>query len=235
MLLKSMTSGETNGDGERIDPRITRSRQWIENAFLELLWQDGFEAMTVRDIAKRAGVNRATFYAHFEDKYALFTHVLEKGLAETIQTRLPNKATFNQENLKLLVLALITFFELGNDAGCASGRNQPLKPMIESRVQEKIGELLLDWLRATPDLHLRATPELTATLVSWMVFGLGLSYVKSGNAKADHAEISKAVEVIMNGAFAEEEMKTNESKRAAFMSNATVHSGSKRYQTATVG
>ena len=201
MLLKSLTNGDSIGEAERVDPRTTRSRQLLENAFLELVWRDGFEAITVRDIAKLAGVNRATFYAHFEDKYALFTYTLHKGLAEIIQTRLPTDATFSQETLTLLVLALIDFFQRGNKSGCSSARNQPLRPMIESQVQEKIEQLLLAWLRATPNLHLRATPETTATLTSWMVFGLGLSYTKGENSKIDLAEINRAIEVILSGAI----------------------------------
>jgi AcrR family transcriptional regulator len=187
--------------GERVDPRITRSRQMLEQAFLELFFKVGLEAVTVRDITQRAGVNRATFYAHFEDKYALFTYLIEKRLDELIQTRLPKEATFTHGNLQLLVLALIDFFQSGDDSGCTSARNQPMRPLVESRAQEQIAALLLTWLRATPDLHLRSAATMTATLASWMLFGLSLSYVRSENPRADEAEISNAIGVILNGAF----------------------------------
>jgi AcrR family transcriptional regulator len=223
VLLRSSEVQRIIPGGERIDPRITRSRQMLEQAFIELLFQEGLEAVTVRDITQRAGVNRATFYAHFEDKYALFTHLIEKRLDELIQTRLPKEATFTQENLTLLVLALIEFFQTGNDSDCSSVRAQPMRPLVESRAQEQIAALLLAWLRATPNLRPRTTVAMTATLVSWTLFGLSLSYVRSGNQRADHAEISDAIGVIMYGAVDSEgnllEGKTSTFGHSKVMSN----------------
>jgi AcrR family transcriptional regulator len=195
------TSTQSQTASERIDPRIVRTHKMIENAFLELLWEVGFEATTVRDIAQRAGVNRATFYAHFEDKYDLFNYVLERGLANVIQTHLPADATFRQENLKLLLLALIDFFERGNELGCTSSRNQLMRPLIESRVQEEIALLLRRWLDATPGLLLRTTPAMTATLLSWALFGLGLAYTDKDNQRLDDHEINGAVAIMFNGAI----------------------------------
>lgn len=199
-----MIRDEDTADTARIDPRVVRTRQSIEDAFLKLMWRDGFEATTVRDITKEAGVNRATFYAHYEDKYALFNHVINKGLDEIIQTRLPEAATLSQDNLYHLVLALIEFFQRGGEDGCTTERDQPLRPMIESRVQERIAELLYKWLLATPNLALRTSPEITANLLSWSIFGLSLTQVKRNTSTIASAEIRTAVMVILNGIFIEE-------------------------------
>ena len=231
MLLRSSEVQTIDDNGERIDPRITRSRHMLEQAFIDLLFEKGLNAVTVRDVTERAGVNRATFYAHYEDKYALFTYLIEKRLDELIQTRLPKEATFTQENLTLLVLALVEFFQSGNDSDCSSARNQPMRPLIESRAQEQIAALLLNWLYATPNLRLRSTASMTATLVSWTLFGLSLSYVRSGNQRADHAEISNAIGVIMYGAVNSEEGlpggKTSNSSHDKLLSN------EKRYRTSS--
>jgi AcrR family transcriptional regulator len=40
-------------------------------AFGQLGTEKSFEVITVQDLTERATVNRATFYAHFEDKYIL--------------------------------------------------------------------------------------------------------------------------------------------------------------------
>lgn len=55
------------------DPRVRRTRQWLQEAFLELVLEKGFEQVTVNDITARAGVNRATFYKHYLDKWDLLT------------------------------------------------------------------------------------------------------------------------------------------------------------------
>ncbi|MGL3600309.1 TetR/AcrR family transcriptional regulator, partial [Veillonella sp. ZSJB6] len=53
------------------DLRITRTKQLIKSAFLELIDEHGFEAVTVKAITERAGINRGTFYSHYVDKFDL--------------------------------------------------------------------------------------------------------------------------------------------------------------------
>lgn len=59
------------------DPRVLRTRQLIREAFSDLLQKKGFDAITVKDIAQKSSINRATFYAHYEDKYALLEEITE--------------------------------------------------------------------------------------------------------------------------------------------------------------
>ena len=51
----------------RIDPRVTRTRKLLLDAFVSLQAEKAFDDITVQDIATRATVNRATVYAHFVD------------------------------------------------------------------------------------------------------------------------------------------------------------------------
>ncbi len=53
------------------DLRVQRTRNLIVEALIELTIQKGFAAVTVQDIVKRAGINRATFYRHYQDKFDL--------------------------------------------------------------------------------------------------------------------------------------------------------------------
>ena len=64
------------------DLRVVRTRQAIRNAFFELLEEKGFEAITVKDITTRATINRATFYAHYDDKFALMNALEEEMMQE---------------------------------------------------------------------------------------------------------------------------------------------------------
>lgn len=65
----------------REDPRITRTRKLIRDALSSLLAEKNFESITVQDIAERATVNRATFYAHFTDKFALLDAMIRDDFA----------------------------------------------------------------------------------------------------------------------------------------------------------
>ena len=64
MLARNPTQKVT----ERVDPRVRRTRELIVRAFDELVAEKGHTGLTVQEIAGRATINRATFYAHFADQ-----------------------------------------------------------------------------------------------------------------------------------------------------------------------
>lgn len=77
---------------EKIDLRILKTRRAIKEAFLALMYKDGFEAVTVQQILNGALVNRSTFYAHYRDKYDLRDRIedeLVDELAERAMESIP--------------------------------------------------------------------------------------------------------------------------------------------------
>ena len=67
---------------EHTDLRIQRTRSLLCDTLINLIDEKGFDAMSVKDIAERAMINRATFYRHFEDKYALVTYIFKEAIAQ---------------------------------------------------------------------------------------------------------------------------------------------------------
>lgn len=57
-----------------------RTDKAIMQAFIELLKEKSFEKITVQDILDRTPVTRATFYAHYHDKYEIAERMLEQFL-----------------------------------------------------------------------------------------------------------------------------------------------------------
>ncbi len=53
------------------DRRVQRTRNMLFEAFLDLMMEKGYDAITVQDIIDRANVGRSTFYSHFADKEQL--------------------------------------------------------------------------------------------------------------------------------------------------------------------
>lgn len=86
------------------DPRVLRTRQLINEAFRELLQHKGFDAITIKDIAQRATINRATFYAHYEDKYALLDEITEQAFHGMIPEQVVNAREFTGEICTQLIL-----------------------------------------------------------------------------------------------------------------------------------
>src|ERR1700677_4733063 len=54
-----------------VDPRILRTRKLLQQALAKLMEKKEFDAISVQDIAEQATINRATFYDHYPDKFAL--------------------------------------------------------------------------------------------------------------------------------------------------------------------
>lgn len=54
-----------------LDRRAARSRDLLLDALPALMAERGFERLTTQNIIDRAGVGRATFYAHFDNKEEL--------------------------------------------------------------------------------------------------------------------------------------------------------------------
>ncbi len=64
------------------DPRARRTRASLRAAVLDLATERDLGAITISAVAKRAGVNRATFYLHYPDVDALAADAMEEAVAE---------------------------------------------------------------------------------------------------------------------------------------------------------
>jgi AcrR family transcriptional regulator len=138
----------------------------------------------VRDITDRATVNRATFYAHFEDKYALFDHIVRESFKQALQNRLPESAELSKDNLKRLILAVCEYLsQLGKS--CASS-NEQYRPLVEGQVQTQLYELFLGWIKQLPveGADWPARPEIAASFLSWAIFGVGLQWSHNASPRS---------------------------------------------------
>ncbi|MEV0602384.1 TetR/AcrR family transcriptional regulator [Streptomyces sp. NPDC050315] len=67
------------------DPRAQRSRARLRTAILELVADKDPAAISMSEVAKQAGVNRATVYQHFPDVNALVTDAMDEAVAHVAQ------------------------------------------------------------------------------------------------------------------------------------------------------
>lgn len=70
------------------DRRSQRTRHLLSAAFVQLLREKGYSAITVSDIIARANVGRSTFYSHYHDKDDLFVNELDR-MIEALSHGLP--------------------------------------------------------------------------------------------------------------------------------------------------
>jgi AcrR family transcriptional regulator len=73
--------------GSRVQRRVARTKAAIEDAFVQLVLERGYERVAVEDISDRADLARATFYAHYPNKEAVLFSVSSR-LTEDLMRRI---------------------------------------------------------------------------------------------------------------------------------------------------
>ncbi|WP_315796025.1 TetR family transcriptional regulator [Paenibacillus sp. BIC5C1] len=93
------------------DMRTTQTKQSLINAFFYFVSVKDFEKITIADLTQEAKVNRATFYAHFKDKYDLLDYIMGDSAIMAIERRTLGVTKFNQESINQLILAVCDFYQ----------------------------------------------------------------------------------------------------------------------------
>jgi AcrR family transcriptional regulator len=71
--------------GSRVQRRVARTKAAIEDAFVQLVLERGYERVAVEDITDRADLARATFYAHYPNKEAVLFSVFNRFVEDLMQ------------------------------------------------------------------------------------------------------------------------------------------------------
>ncbi|GCE45224.1 TetR family transcriptional regulator [Thermosporothrix hazakensis] len=152
------------------DPRVQRTRQLLLQAFMDLVREkQNLHGISVQDITERARVNRSTFYAHFEDKYALVEDWLRGKFQRILAQKLPASSSLHADALATLLLSVFEFLALVRQHIRRS--DQQFEPLFEQGIQQEIYELLLRWLTASAPGARKKERETTAQVISWAILG----------------------------------------------------------------
>jgi AcrR family transcriptional regulator len=167
-----------------LDPRIKRTRQLLHRAFTELLSEKTFEEITVNDIAERSTVNRATFYDHFPDKFALLEDIIADSFQAMLEARMAGSIGTCPESVKQLIRAVCDFF--ADMASRCQKHQRQFTPVAESKIKSLLRDFLLIGLHETLPGASKSESELRATMASWAICGAALewSHAKTASLEA---------------------------------------------------
>ena len=95
------------------DLRVIKTCNKLGLALRDMLTEHSFDDITIFDLCEKAGVRRATFYKHFNDKLDFLSHIIAKILEDITDTvkkdhDLPDDAV---EYITVYVKHVIAFFE----------------------------------------------------------------------------------------------------------------------------
>jgi len=191
MLLKQ------EQDEKKVDPRIKRTRQLLQQALMDLMREKSFQAITVHDIAERATVNRVTFYAHFEDKYALLEYTMREMFKQRLRSQLPDGSLFSPENLARLILMVCELLaETGRQCPPPHGQ---LEPLMEKQIKAELYEVLYAWLAeaASGKTERRPTPEQAAMITSWAIYGAAVQWSQKEQPEPAREFVQQVLPIII--------------------------------------
>ena len=175
----------------KLDPRVKRTRNLILQAFNDLLAEKSFDAISVQDVTDKAQINRATFYAHFEDKYALLDRWVEQQFRHEIETRVLDACHYTLENLRTLILMVCEFLSKVR-SDCVQSQRQ-FEPLIEKQVKNQIYELLNVWLGK---MQGTVSTEIPATVATWAIYGLASHWSHSRKRPALEKFVDEALPLV---------------------------------------
>lgn len=81
-----------------VDPRINRTRQLLQDALISLAKEKNVHAISVKELAERARINRATFYLHYVDIADFLKKSAEPLFENLMPQLLPAAEFFKTEN-----------------------------------------------------------------------------------------------------------------------------------------
>ena len=173
---------------EKLDPRVKRTRNLILRSFESLLAEKGFETISVQDVTDKAEINRATFYAHFQDKYALLDYSIGQMFKQEIEKRTLDACHYTPDNLKHLILAVCEFLSRLHTE-CAQPHQQ-FEALVENTIKKQIFDLLSYWLKKS---NTSTSTDIPATVATWAIYGLASHY--------SHSKKRPALEKFVDEAF----------------------------------
>jgi len=186
-------------DVKGVDPRVKRTRQLLQQALMELSHEKNFASITVQDIAERATVNRATFYAHFEDKYELLDSIIREKFQKEVASKLPTASRWGVNDLRELIGVVFDF--IGEVHSRCKPTDKQFEPLFERPVQQELSELLMSWLKQNPasGAGRRVPIETMALVMSWAMFGTAVQWNRGARTPTKEEIVNHVLIVLTEG------------------------------------
>ena len=162
-----MGPSSTHDLDQKLDPRIRRTRKMLQDALASLLKVKDFDKISIGDIAEQSTLNRATFYDHYPDKFALLECLVAAQFEDLIARR---KIHFDGCNGAVKSIAMGVCYYLSESLEPRSeGSRQAGTPMETAIVSVVRGILLEGFAQHPPRPGVSA--QLLSSAVAWAIFG----------------------------------------------------------------
>ncbi len=183
-------------DCEVRDPRIRRTRQLLQNALQSLMQSRPFDEISVQDITDVATVNRATFYDHYTDKFALFDALVGGSFHKLLHERNIHFDGTCPAAVAAIILATCDYLTQIHTNGAECTRQNAFEPLMESAMTTAIHRVLIKGMTknaATSTL----SPEMIAMTASWAIYGAVKQWFYTPDRPPAEEIVTPIVQLIM--------------------------------------
>lgn len=91
------------------DQRVIRTRKQLQASFIQLVNENGFDAVTIRDVTAHAGVGYRTFFRHYKDTRELLEDALSRFIKDVTAMLVP------PDSLAMTERNVITMYQFVGD------------------------------------------------------------------------------------------------------------------------
>lgn len=190
-------------DCDKLDPRIRRTRHLLQEALRRLLEEKEFEKISVQDITDAATLNRATFYAHYPDKFALLEESIRVSFLQLLQKRNVKFDGTCPSAFRAIILAVCDYLAGGQTL--LPSKQHQFEPFLQATVIDQVREVLMEGFRRHSDERIsgqasgpRISPETIAATASWAIYGAAKQWVNTASEErlAQDEFVEIAIELI---------------------------------------
>jgi AcrR family transcriptional regulator len=148
--------------------------------------------IAVQDITEAATVNRATFYDHYTDKYALLDAMVAGGFHMLLHERNVQYDGSCPSAASAIILATCDYLTQAHGSGTRCQSQSAFEPLVEGAIVTAIRRVLMGGV-AKAGSNGRVPGEMIATAASWAIFGAVKEWFKT----PDRAPADEIVPIIL--------------------------------------
>lgn len=169
-------------------------------ALQALLLEKDFEKISVQDIAEKAALNRATFYDHYPDKFALMESMVRERF-ESLIFKHGLRFDVCDGAIKRIALIVCDFI---TDIGCDGTEKRRQQMYVQMTVIATIRQIIVDgskrYDRARATALGDSTLALLATSAAWAICGATSEWAQTPD-RGSADEVAEAIESLVAPMF----------------------------------
>ena len=170
---------------------MRRTRQMLQGALKTLLQKKSLDEILVQDITDEASVNRATFYDHYTDKYALFEAMVGTEFHTLLNERNVWADGTCRSGLAAIILAVCDYLA----QVYTTQSRHAFTPLMDAAVTTAIRIVIMQGVSRNA-LSFNVLPRIAATSVSWAIYGAAKEWFETPNRPSAEEIVPALVKMI---------------------------------------